>query len=886
MKAIGWWCGLVVGILGMAGSAAAAPGVLAYDEAGNYTPATFTNGSNLGTGYGAWDLWNKLAELGDSTAGGGGDLNSTNGYSFRFMGDGAGGWCNGRRNFDGALQPGDVLSFTFTYNWDGGGRGVDIFCSTGQFANVIDVSAGNTFKVNGATVSTNWSPGAVVDVQITQQADGVQVHLTRATNGTENLNYTTNILNAEPATGFSLYCGGYTTNAPDQNPNYAIFMNDIQILGEERKSLTFTDGVWSPAATGEYYFAVTRSGPVSNDLVLTSSNTNSVTVPAGASFLEGSNTVSFNANIVSLTAGPATIVASNADTGVWAEYVVTPVAPSLAISGSAVLIASGPASYTLTRSASAGTNIVLSSSDTGVLTVPAGTNFAAGSTSLTFNATPVAFGEATLAASNPATGAWTTFAVEYQAPALFVTGPATVDAGDVATYTVAREGAVGDTVNLASSDTNILTAPASVTFASPGALTVTFQATGVSTGAVTLTASNDDATSAPLDVTVTEALPVVAYDEAGNYTVATFTNGANLGTGFGAWDLWNTLATLGDSTAGGGGDLNSTNGYSFRFMGDGAGGWCNGKRNFSNPLPTSNVLSFTFTYNWDGGNRGVDIFCATGQFANLINVSAGNDFRVNGTTLSTEYSPGAVVEVEITQLAGGIQMYLTRSVGGVPNLTYATNIVNAEAATGISMYCGGYTASESDNPNYAICMNDLEIRGVVPATLAFTGGTWNPSALGDYSFELTRSATVGDEIVLTSLNTNSVQVPASVNFAAGSNTVSFLATVVSLAAGDATIVASNAASGAWAEYTVRPQAPGRPPIETLTFDPATGDMGFALPAGYTLGTVQGADTALVAGDWAWSNLVEGVDYTLSGDQVTILTDAAPRQIIRIGVLPE
>jgi hypothetical protein len=33
---------------------------------------------------------------------------------------------------------------------------VDIFCATGQFANVIHVSGGNSFKVNGTEISTNW----------------------------------------------------------------------------------------------------------------------------------------------------------------------------------------------------------------------------------------------------------------------------------------------------------------------------------------------------------------------------------------------------------------------------------------------------------------------------------------------------------------------------------------------------------------------------------------------------------------------------------------------------------------------------------------------------------------------------------------------------------
>ncbi|HQN80528.1 MAG TPA: hypothetical protein PLB64_05670, partial [Kiritimatiellia bacterium] len=93
------WMGALMGTLALAGNAWAAPAVQANDEAGNYTLETFINGANLGTGFGVWDIWNTPATLEDSTAGGGGDLNSTNGYSFCFKGDGAGSWCNARRNF-------------------------------------------------------------------------------------------------------------------------------------------------------------------------------------------------------------------------------------------------------------------------------------------------------------------------------------------------------------------------------------------------------------------------------------------------------------------------------------------------------------------------------------------------------------------------------------------------------------------------------------------------------------------------------------------------------------------------------------------------------------------------------------------------------------------
>jgi len=382
-----WLGGCLMGLLVCASSVMAAPGVVAYDEAGNYTPATFTNQSNAGTGFGAWDLWNEPATLGDSRAGGGGDLNSTNGYSFRFMADGQGGWCNGKRNLAGDLQTNDVLSFTFTYNWDGGGRGVDVFCSTGQFANLIDVTGGNSFKVNGTEISTNWSPGAVVSVDITQLTNGITVHLIRATNGVENLNYTTNILNPEATSGFSLYCGGYTTNAPDQNPNYAIFMNDIQVFGEPRISLNFTDGTWDPSSTGDYAYTLVREGAVGDDIILSSTDTNVLTVPLGATFGTGIDTLIFTAAVVSVTSGPATITASNTSSGLTAEYIVTPVGPTLTFTdGTWDPITTGDYTYTLERTPTVGDDIILSSSDTNILTVPAGMTYGVATNVMIFTA--------------------------------------------------------------------------------------------------------------------------------------------------------------------------------------------------------------------------------------------------------------------------------------------------------------------------------------------------------------------------------------------------------------------------------------------------------------------------------------------------------------------
>ena len=601
----------------------------------------------------------------------------------------------------------------------------------------------------------------------------------------------------------------------EDNPNRTFVMSaDPQVLDtvyfnrEEPVLIGLTlDGTWNPDAIGPYPFTLTRVGEVGDEIVLTSSNTNAVTVPEGVTFV--SNSVAFDVTVVSLTSGPATIVASNEATGIWTDYTITPVAPVLSLGGAAELFALGPATYTLQRVGAVGDTIALNSSAPGVLSVPATATFGAGETQTTFSATANSFGAATITATNAASGAGATFDVTVAEPALAIEGPATVWTGGARFYAVRRNSAagVGATVNLSSTDTNRLTVPATVDF--PGdALVAIFEAIGVAPGAATITAVNDDVSPATFDATVTDMPGVLAADHSGNYAPDTFIDGVNRGFGFGAWDFWNTSASLGDSTAGGGGDLNDTNGVAFRFMSEGnsTNSWCNARRDLAEALKPGDVMSFTFTYNWVSGGRGVDVFSAGGQFANLINVGAGDAFSVNGTVISRDYTPGAVVYVEIAQKADGIEVYLTRATGGNVNLAYVTNVVHGEGVAGVSMYCGGYD-DLPNNVNYAIFMNALRIVGEEPTRLTFTGGTWDPDAIGDYPFELTRSGEVTDLIVLSSDNEAAVTVPASVMFGESAKTATFDATVVSLTAGSAKIIASNAASGAWAEYNVHPIVP-------------------------------------------------------------------------------
>lgn len=783
----------------------AMPNVIAYDEAGNYTPATFTNGSNEGLGLGPWNFWNKDAELGDSTAGGGGDLNSTNGYSFRFMGDGSNGWCNASRNLGGALRTGNVLSFTFTYNYDGGGRGVDIYSQSGQFANLIDITPGNVFKVNQQTISTEYSPGAVVNVEITQLAGGIEVYLTRSVTGGVNLAYTTNIVHGEPAASVSMYCGGYA-DTPENNVNYAIFMNNLQIAGEERVSLVFTDGTWNPGALGDYEFVLERSGPVGSNIVLSSSNTNAVTVPAAVEFEEGSNSVSFLATVVSLTDGEATIIASNEETGAWAEYDVKPALPVLSIAGPWELTVPGiPAEYTLTREGGVGDDIILSSSDEGVLTVTNSAVFGSTSTSLVFEATPVWFGTATLTASNASSGAWATFDVTVQAPELTITGRDDIwTGGTTETYTVTRKGAVGDTVYLGSTNTSVMAVPAWVDFP-VGSNSFTFEATVLAAGETRLTATDGGDASGYLDVTVTERPEFDAYDDSSLYEGGVWSNAPSHVSGFSDWT--ETLSPeiadsyrgkfIGASAIGGINEGGTAFGLYANYTGAQPDPLPEIKvsREFPAPMVSGQTFSVDVAYNYSGGTKG---FKLKGDFEGTP-YERFELYNSGGDTWSCKLDAGTPVVIWSNYLAGGF-MGRVQAICTAPN-TFTFSFLRGAEET-------------------PVLVEDVVLPGTIDQIEFYN---YNGGSGDEQNFYFNRM------------------------------------------------------------YVTK--APAGPP-EIGEIVSGGSSFTFDVPSGYTLGGVYGADTVLEDGSWDWELLVENIDYTVSGGQVTILGDAAAHRIIRIGVNPE
>ena len=72
----------------------------------------------------------------------------------------------------------------------------------------------------------------------------------------------------------------------------------------------------------------------------------------------------------------------------------------------------------------------------------------------------------------------------------------------------------------------------------------------------------------------------------------------------------------------------------------------------------------------------------------------------------------------------------------------------------------------------------------------------------------------------------------------------------------------------------------QPEIEIVLVKDGTGDFQFAVPTGYALARVEGSTPSQFAAN-AWTTLTQGVDYTVSGTTVRILTSATDGRMVRI-----
>lgn len=150
----------------------------ASDDASAYG-SSWSNGSNFGTGFGAWDLSDNNNDdttiyagsfIGDSTAGAG-DINTGANQSFGLYANPSTAYMNATRSFSSSLVANDRFTAKLALNNNNGNKGLVLRSGTDE---VVGFNVGNTTEINtdftnNATTAVTYDYGgddAMIDVVI------------------------------------------------------------------------------------------------------------------------------------------------------------------------------------------------------------------------------------------------------------------------------------------------------------------------------------------------------------------------------------------------------------------------------------------------------------------------------------------------------------------------------------------------------------------------------------------------------------------------------------------------------------------------------------------------------------------------------------------------
>ncbi|MDF3127876.1 hypothetical protein P0Y35_01575 [Kiritimatiellaeota bacterium B1221] len=209
----------------------------ASDNAGNYS--SWANGDNQGSGFQAWQL---SATDGGSFLGAA-SLQGSNNSPLDTSGQSFGLWATNfstaYRNFDNPLQIGEVLDFSFAYQFDNGNKGFNLLSSDTQVFNFNLNNAGYTWTDGGSAVTTPWSGvrenGVLISFAITGTATGFDYSISSAQDA--NLNTSGSIISgAVDEVGFYVSGAGGGTGGD-------LYFNNLQIIPEPDIALLFLSGM-------------------------------------------------------------------------------------------------------------------------------------------------------------------------------------------------------------------------------------------------------------------------------------------------------------------------------------------------------------------------------------------------------------------------------------------------------------------------------------------------------------------------------------------------------------------------------------------------------------------------------------------------------------------
>lgn len=196
----------------------------ATDNGGNYG-GNWTNGSDGGTGFGAWGFSvgaNTGNFLGSPANNGMGTTGiGTNAFGLYATGNA---YFNGGRAFDSAMQVGDSFTFWWAMNWDanGGGKGFDLKANNATIFNVNNGGSTAAITTSNGTADSNYGTTPMLVTATRTSGSQYSFSMTSRSGGGT---YSTTINSTAAFDSFNLYIG----NQNDGNGNRNIYFNNFQL---------------------------------------------------------------------------------------------------------------------------------------------------------------------------------------------------------------------------------------------------------------------------------------------------------------------------------------------------------------------------------------------------------------------------------------------------------------------------------------------------------------------------------------------------------------------------------------------------------------------------------------------------------------------------------
>jgi hypothetical protein len=255
--------------------------ITAEDDASNYT--TWTNGSNEGFGFGAWDLWleNSGGHFIASSDGDGFGNIDVDSKSFGMWGNPSSNVAHAQRLFS-EWSDGATFSVDIATAYRNGFKGIDLWAV--EFDKIWTFNVGSDkYTAGGADQSWAYSQTSIFKLSVTQNGADISISLIRGTD-----NYSTTISN-KTLIGFKFYISSDGNQTLDN-----LYFNNLKIEYSDPSKVPATANV---KINGNVDLAADESLTV-NDLTVDGSNTLTIkSTSSGTGSLIVNGTVSGNVTV-------------------------------------------------------------------------------------------------------------------------------------------------------------------------------------------------------------------------------------------------------------------------------------------------------------------------------------------------------------------------------------------------------------------------------------------------------------------------------------------------------------------------------------------------------------------------------------------------------------